>query len=253
MLHYIDHKKMGRGSHGWLESHFHFSFADYYDPDNIRFGVLRVLNDDIVQPGTGFRTHPHENMEIISYVVQGELSHKDSMNNAHTLTRGQAQYMSAGTGVTHSEFNWNGGELRFMQMWIFPDKDGYRPAYGDHRFVWEDRIDNWLPIASGRGNKTSAAPIRIHADVNVYAAFLSAGKTLDFKPGPDRQAYLTLLEGDAKVEDIAMEERDALEIIKQDVTIASRRSAHLYVIDMPFDDTCYKEKHGGTEALRNGA
>ena len=240
MLRYIDHKKMGRGSHGWLESHFHFSFADYCNPDNMNFGVLRVLNDDIVQPGTGFTTHPHSNMEIISYVVRGELSHADSMGNAHTLTRGQAQYMSAGTGVTHSELNQGSEELRFMQMWIIPDKDGYSPNYGDYSFVWEDRIGKWMPMASSYSNKGSAAPIRIHADVNIYSAFLPAGGSIDFAVGPDRQAYLTLLEGDASVGDIVMAERDALEIVKQDVTIAAKSDAHLYAVEMPCDDVLTK-------------
>ena len=234
MLHYIDHKKMGRGSHGWLDSHFHFSFAEYLNPDNMCFGILRVLNDDIVQPGTGFGTHPHRDMEIISYVVQGELSHKDSMGNSHTLTRGQAQYMSAGTGVTHSEYNHGTGELRFMQMWILPDKKGYEPNYGDYRFVWEDRLGKWLPIASGYDHKAGTAPIHIHADVNVFSAALCAGESIDFKPGPDRQAYLVVLEGGVKVEDIVLAERDALEIIKQDVTITADDFAHLYIVDMPF-------------------
>jgi redox-sensitive bicupin YhaK (pirin superfamily) len=105
MLHYIDHTKMGRGVHGWLDSHFHFSFAEYYNPENIQFGILRVINDDMVESQMGFDTHPHENMEIISYVVDGELTHGDSMGNKQTLTRGQVQYMSAGTGVLHSEYN----------------------------------------------------------------------------------------------------------------------------------------------------
>ena len=236
MLKHIDHNKMGRGSHGWLESHFHFSFADYYNPDNLNFGVLRVLNDDIVQPGTGFSTHPHSNMEIISYVVRGELSHEDSMGNAHTLVRGQAQYMSAGTGVTHSELNLGADELRFMQMWIIPDKEGYSPNYGDFRFVWEDRIDKWMPIASGYANQSSAAPIRVHADVNIFAAVLSGGRSLDFKTGPDRQAYLTLLEGGAMAGDIAMAERDALEITGQDLTITAKADAHLYVVEMPLGE-----------------
>ena len=235
MLRYLDHHKMGRGSHGWLESHFHFSFAEYCNPANIRFGVLRVLNDDIVQPGTGFSTHPHQDMEIISYVIRGELSHEDSMGNARTLTRGQAQYMSAGTGVTHSEYNRGTEELRFMQMWIFPDKEGYDPNYGDFNFVWEERLGKWMPLASGYANQASAAPIRVHADVNVFAAVLSAGESLDFKLGADRQAYLVLLEGDATVGDITMAERDALEIVKQDVTVTAKRFAHLYVIDMPYD------------------
>ncbi|MDR2172759.1 MAG: pirin family protein [Burkholderiales bacterium] len=253
MLHYIDHTKMGRGSHGWLDSHFHFSFAEYFNPDNIRFGILRVLNDDIVQSGQGFPTHPHRDMEIISYVIQGELSHKDSMGNSSTLKRGQSQYMSAGTGVTHSEYNHGAGELRFMQMWIVPDKKGYQPNYGDYRFVWEDRAGKWLPIASGYGNETSTAPIRIHADANVFAAFLSAGESIDFKLEPNRQAYLVLLEGDANVENIAMTERDALEIIKQDVTITTKNFAHLYVVDMPFEEACYKAKYGDEGRLNNGA
>ena len=139
MRKYVDHTKMGRGQHGWLDSHFHFSFADYFNPQNIRFGVLRVFNDDIVQAQEGFDIHPHQDMEIISYVVQGELSHEDSMGNAHTLTRGQSQYMSAGTGVFHSEYNLQEkDELRFMQIWIFPDQRGYRPNYGDYRFALED-------------------------------------------------------------------------------------------------------------------
>ena len=280
MLHYIDHKKMGRGSHGWLDSHFHFSFAEYYNPDNIRFGILRVLNDDIVQPGQGFDVHPHRDMEIISYVVQGELSHKDSMGNAHTLTRGQFQYMSAGTGVMHSEYNCGAGELRFMQMWIFPDKKGYKPNYGDYRFAWEDRVGRWLPVASAYENAASTAPIRIHADADVYVAALSSGESISFSATPDRQAYLVLKEGGAKVGSgeavnkaggakvdggeadnkvggeagsIILTERDALEIVKQDVTITADGSAHLYLIDMPYDDTCYKEKYGDSEILRNGA
>ena len=245
MLRYIDHKKMGRGSHGWLESHFHFSFAEYYNPDNLNFGILRVLNDDIVQPGMGFPTHPHRDMEIISYVIQGELSHKDSMGNAHTLTRGQSQYMSAGTGITHSEYNYGTGELRFAQMWIIPDKKGYKPNYGDYRFIWEDRIGKWLAIASGYDNKASTAPIRIHADANVFASYLSAGESIEFKLAPNRQAYMVLLEGDAKVEEIIMMERDALEIINQNVTITVGQSAHLYLIDLPCDECreTYSEEH----------
>jgi len=247
MLHHVDHTKMGRGMHGWLDSHFHFSFAEYFNPDNIRFGILRVLNDDIVQTGAGFATHPHEDMEIISYVIRGELSHKDSMGNVHTLTRGQAQYMSAGTGVTHSELNWGPAELRFMQMWIFPDKKGYKPNYGDHRFVWEDRIDKWLPLATSYTNTGNNAPIKVHADVNLYAAVLSAGESIDFKVGPNRQAYLTLLEGDAQVENIKMTERDALEIMKQDVTISTERFAHLYMLEMPYDEKHYRQRFGEQE------
>jgi redox-sensitive bicupin YhaK (pirin superfamily) len=244
---------MGHANHGWLDSHFHFSFAEYFNPKNIRFGIMRVLNDDIVQPSSGFPTHPHRDMEIISYVVQGELSHKDSMGNAHTLTRGQSQYMSAGTGVTHSEFNWGPDELRFIQTWIFPDKGGYEPTYGDHRFNWDDRINRWLPLATGHDNRQNTAPIKLHADANVYASVISAGEQLEFKVAPGRQAYLVLLEGDAVVGNIEMKERDAVEIIQQDVIITTQRHAHLYAVEMPFDEVCYTEKYGEYPPLTNGA
>ncbi len=136
MLRYIDHKLMGRSQLGWLDSHFHFSFAEYFNPDNMQFGALRVINDDIIKAQTGFGAHPHEDMEIITYVIQGELSHEDSMGNASTLTLGQVQYMSAGTGVIHSEHNWqNEADLRLLQIWILPDDSGYEPNYGDYRFA----------------------------------------------------------------------------------------------------------------------
>jgi redox-sensitive bicupin YhaK (pirin superfamily) len=157
------------------------------------------------------------------------------MGNEHTLVRGQAQYMSAGTGVTHSEFNFGSEELRFMQMWILPDKKDYDPNYGDYPFVWEDRIGQWMPIAAGYDNTDSVAPIKIHADVSVYATLITAGESINVKVGANEQAYLVLLEGDATAENIEMSERDALEIIKQDVMIATEKGAHLYLIVMPFD------------------
>ena len=230
MLKYIDSRKMGRGRHGWLDSHFHFSFAEYYNPENMRFGVLRVLNDDSVLPGTGFDTHRHKNMEIISYVIDGELTHSDSMNNKRVLKRGEVQYMSAGTGVSHSEHNLGHRPLRFLQIWISPDKDNYAPSYGDRQFPFEARIDKWLPIASG--DKASNAPINIHADINAYAIEISDGNTANFSVKPSRQAYLVLIEGEAVIEEIRLSERDALEITEQDITIKAVKKAHILVIEM---------------------
>ncbi|MDR0513581.1 MAG: pirin family protein [Coriobacteriaceae bacterium] len=252
MIHYLDHKNMGHGQHGWLDSYFHFSFAEYWNPENIRFGVLRVWNDDTVLSGTGFPTHPHQDMEIVSYVVEGELSHADSMGNQHTLTRGQSQYMSAGTGVTHSEFNWGEDDLRFMQIWVLPDREGYQPNYGDHRFIWEDRINTWLPIATSYQNAANNAPIKIHADVNMYATMLSQGESLGFKVGADRQAYLTVLEGEATIEGVKLFERDSLEVVKQDIGITADKDAHIFIIEMAFDEACYKQ-YGNHETLENGA
>ncbi|GHT01074.1 hypothetical protein AGMMS50276_28340 [Synergistales bacterium] len=230
MLRHIYYDKMGRGQHGWLDSHFHFSFAEYCNPDNVQFGVLRVVNDDRVAPGTGFDTHPHKNMEIISYVVEGELTHADNMKNKHTLARGQVQYMSAGTGVYHSEHNLGAKLLRFLQIWILPDKAGYEPAYGDHRFEWDERKDKWLPIASG--DAASSAPIRIHADVNVSATEITKGGSNAFLVGKDRQAYLILIEGEVKIAEHDLSAGDAMEIVEENITVAAKDASHILVLEM---------------------
>ncbi|MDR1571927.1 MAG: pirin family protein [Clostridiales Family XIII bacterium] len=230
MLNFIDHKKMGRGRHDWLDSHFHFSFAEYCNPQNVQFGALRVLNDDEVQPKEGFGTHPHKDMEIISYVVDGQLTHADSMGNRRSLTRGQVQYMSAGTGVTHSELNMGDGLLRFLQIWIFPDRAGYEPNYGDMRFDWDDRINRWMPIASG--SEESPGIFRIHADANVYASLLEKGRTAEIAVNPDRQAYLVLIEGRAQANGIGLEARDALEIIGENVSVSAVQDAHMLLVEM---------------------
>jgi redox-sensitive bicupin YhaK (pirin superfamily) len=230
MLKYIDHTKMGRGQHGWLDSHFHFSFAEYYNPQNIQFGILRVVNDDQVQAGEGFDTHPHQDMEIVSYVVDGRLTHADSMGNKRTLTRGQVQYMSAGTGVTHSEYNLGDELLRFLQIWIFPDKLDYTPNYGDVAFDWDDRKNRWMPVASG--GEDSGAPIRIHADANVFATYLDKGRQAEFAVNPGRQAYLVLIEGETRINGIALQTRDALEITEENITIDAVQAAHMLLIEM---------------------
>jgi redox-sensitive bicupin YhaK (pirin superfamily) len=230
MARFIDHTKMGRGRHGWLDSHFHFSFAEYYNPQNTHFGILRVINDDLVQPGTGFDTHPHRDMEIVSYVVRGELTHADSMRNKRTLTRGQVQYMSAGTGVTHSEHNYGADVLRFLQIWIVPDQQGYTPNYGDVQFQWEDRQGRWLHIAAGAPG--ADAPIHLHADMNIFVAEISPGQALHFPVGAGRQAYLVLIEGDAEAAGLALTERDALELPEEPFTVQAKGTAHVLVLEM---------------------
>ena len=166
MLRKIDSAGLGTSDLGWLRSRFHFSFAEYHDPEKVHFGVLRVLNDDLVAPGRGFDMHPHSDFEILSYVVDGALTHGDSMGNAHTLTRGEVQYMSAGSGVLHSEHNLGDKTLRFLQVWLFPDEKGRAPAYGDYRFDWEARKNRWLLIASG---PDGGAPVTIHQDARISA------------------------------------------------------------------------------------
>lgn len=230
MVRRIRSDEMGHSNLHWLDSIHHFSFSSDYNPDRIRFGVLRVLNDDLVGPGTGFDAHPHDNMEILSYVVDGELTHGDSMGNRKTLTRGQVQYMSAGTGVVHSEFNRGHEVLRFLQIWFFPDKQDYTPNYGDCALRWEDRVRRWLPVASG--DMAPAFPIQLHADVHVYAAFIPRGETLTFEMAPGRQAYLVAIEGNVIANELLLEERDAMEAVEENISIQAEDSAHMLVIEM---------------------
>lgn len=232
MIRFIDHKKMGRGFQPWLDSHFHFSFADYYNPENMGFGVLRVINDDLIKGGTGFDTHPHKNMEILTYVIEGALSHKDSMGHERTLTPGQVQYMSAGTGILHSEHNLGEETLRLLQIWILPDKMGVTPNYGEIKFSFEERLNKWLLIATSYENQLSQAPITIHADINMYATVISNGKPLEFKVAKNRQAYLVLIEGQADINGQSLMTRDALEITEEDITINPIEAPHIMIIEM---------------------
>lgn len=229
MLNKIDHNTMGSKDIGWLKSIFHFSFANYYNQENIDFGVLRVLNDDIVQPHQGFGMHPHDNMEIISYVVNGSLTHGDNMKNKHKLDRGHVQYMSAGTGVQHSEHNQENTPLRMLQLWIYPDQKGYEPNYGDFKFDWAKRVNQWFHIVS---SKKGDAPIKIHQDANIYVGVFNQGQSIDFEIQKGRQAYLIQIEGSSKINNIQMDERNALEIVEENLKIDPTQKSHLMIIEM---------------------
>lgn len=158
---------------GWLQTHHSFSFADYYDPENLNWGTLRVFNDDVVQPGQGFGTHPHRDMEILTYVLDGELEHKDSMGNHGVVRPGGVQYMSAGTGVLHSEFNHSHERpVHFVQMWVMPSSTGEAPAYGQKDFTLGDRDGRWLTVASGRTGID--APIALRQAATLKVARLAA-------------------------------------------------------------------------------
>lgn len=229
MLRRIDNTKMGSGDLGWLKSQFHFSFTEYYNPSNLNFGTLRVINDDLVKPDTGFDTHPHRDMEIVSYVVDGKLTHGDSMGNKNTLSRGHVQYMSAGTGVLHSEHNLGDETLRFLQIWIIPDKKGYEPDYGDYKFNWDDRKNKWLHIVSP---KEGGAAIKINQDSNIFVLELEKDKEIDFKVGESRQAYLVQIEGTSDINNVVLNTRDALEITEEDIKIKALETSHFLVVEM---------------------
>lgn len=229
MLRKIESKDMGSSNLGWLKSKFHFSFSEYYNPDNINFGVLRVINDDLIKAGTGFDTHYHRDMEIISYVVKGELTHGDSMGNKNTITRGAVQYMSAGTGVYHSEHNLGNDEARLLQIWIFPDKKGYKPNYGDYEFNWNDRHNKWLHMVS---SKDGDAPIKINQDANIYSLELEKGKEITFQVNEGRQGYLVQIEGTSTINSIKLANRDGMEIIEEDISIRSEEISHILILEM---------------------
>lgn len=230
MLEKISKESMYYSNQGWLESRFHFSFAQYRDFNNLNFGVLRVLNDDIVHPHSGFDMHPHSDMEIISYVVDGEITHKDSMGNEETLKRGEVQYMSAGTGVMHSEYNHGNTDLRLLQIWILPPLKGVNPLYGSHKYEWNERVNKLLPIVSSLSGK---AKVNIHQDVNIYVSQLDAQKELTFEIEANRQVYFVQIEGRCHVNAIELNEADALKVVNEtQLHIKALTKAHFIMIEM---------------------
>ena len=229
MFEKISSNQMGKADHGWLKTNYHFSFANYYDPSNLNFGVLRVLNDDMIKPNKGFNTHPHNDMEIITYVINGKLTHVDSMGNKHEIGRGDIQYMSAGTGVFHSEHNLGNELLRLIQLWIIPDKVGHTPNYGDIISEWSERNGKWYHMVSPvDGN----APIKIHQDANIYSLALNKDEEIFFEVNEGRQAYLVLLEGNAVINGELLEASDAAKIIEEGIQIKSKDFTHYLVMEM---------------------
>ena len=222
-------KEHGKGEHGWLHSTFHFSFADYYNEDRMNFGKLRVLNHDIVEAGGGFDTHPHRNMEIVSYVVSGELYHRDSMGNEKVVKRGGVQYLSAGTGITHSEYNHSDKANTFVQIWILPDKLNLAPNYGDLNPEWNLRENKLFYMV---GPYESSAPIKIHQDVNIYSLYLDKENTINFELKEGRQIYLVNLEGISTINGSELNYGDAMEVTLESLEISTKESTHILILEM---------------------
>jgi hypothetical protein len=226
----INAKDMFVSNEGWLQSRFHFSFAQYKNFDNIQFGVLRVLNDDIIRANEGFGKHPHNDMEIISYVVQGELTHQDSMGNKETLQAGEVQYMSAGTGIVHSEMNHSNKDVRLLQIWILPPKKALTPIYGSYKYKEEQKENKLLNIVS---SKNGNAEVKIYQDINIFVSKLDKNRklTLDIKEG--RQIYFVQIEGISKVNRIELNHGDAMEITKEEtLNIEAINNSHFLFIEM---------------------
>jgi len=225
-------QERGYADHGWLKSFHSFSFADYHDPEHVEFGPLRVINEDRVQPGQGFGTHGHRDMEIISYVLEGALAHKDSTGSSSTIRPGDVQRMSAGHGVQHSEFNPSSNEgVHFLQIWIQPNVRGIPPSYEEKRFSEAEKRGRLRLIASPDQAEGS---VLIRQDVRVYAGLFDDAETADLAIGPGRRAYVHVARGAIAVNGVALQAGDALKLSDtQKVTVGSGREAEVLVFDLP--------------------
>lgn len=230
MLKKLPKENMGTSNLGWLESRFHFSFAEYRNPKNINFGVLRVLNDDIIHANSGFDTHPHSNMEIISYIVNGEITHKDSMGNEEVLKAGEVQYLSAGDGIYHSEHNKSNKDLRLLQIWIVPPKQSLPRLYGSYKYTPSQKENKLLKIVSSLEGDSK---VSIYQDVNIYVSQLEKAKSLDFKIEKNRQVYFVQIEGSSFVNSLELKDSDAMQIVKEEnLHIKAISNSHFLFIEM---------------------
>lgn len=222
----------GLADHGWLKSFHTFSFADYYDPKHMGFGPLRVINEDRVQPGGGFGTHGHRDMEIISYVLEGELAHQDSMGNGSVIRPGDVQRMSAGTGVRHSEFNGSKERpVHFLQIWIEPRDQGIEPGYEEKHFTAADKRGRLRLIAAPDAAEDS---VLIHQDARVYAGLFSGAERAQLRLPPERQAYVQVVRGTITVNGATLATGDALQATQTDlVVLADGQEAEVLVFDLP--------------------
>ena len=220
---------LGGADHGWLKARHHFSFANYYDPSRMGWGRLRVWNDDEIAARSGFPPHPHADMEIITYVRTGAITHEDSMGNKGRTGAGDVQVMSAGTGVRHSEFNLEDEDTTLFQIWIETDKPGAKPGWGQRDFPKSDRSGRFTVVASG---DPADEALSINADAKILAATLKAGESLTYDLSDDRRAYLVPAVGQVDVNGVALNARDGAGIIGEPViTITAKEDAELVMAD----------------------
>lgn len=221
----------GHADYGWLKTYHTFSFGNYHDPKHVHFRSLRVINEDWVQPGRGFGTHPHDNMEIITYVLEGELQHKDSMGNGSIIRPGQIQTMSAGTGITHSEFNPSQTDpVHLLQIWIIPDQKNVEPAYGEYTFDLESRKGRLQLIASNDGRDNSAV---IHQDATLYTTVLAPDQSLAHNLAPGRHAWLQVARGRLELNGVSLEAGDGAAITDEStLTLTGKENAEVLLFDL---------------------
>jgi hypothetical protein len=231
MIHIRKSGARGHANHGWLDSRFTFSFADYYDPAHIHFRTLRVMNDDRIAGGAGFPTHPHRNMEIVTYVLEGALQHRDSMGNGSVIRPGDVQYMSAGTGVTHSEFNASETEaVHLYQIWMFPDHKGHKPTYGQKHFAESEKRAKLRLVVSPNGREGS---VKIRQDNELYATLLAPGETVTHDLKPRRHAYVQVARGSVTLNSQALETGDGAAISEErSIELTGVQDAEVLLFDL---------------------
>ena len=221
---------LGSADHGWLKAKHHFSFASYHDPANVNHGALRVWNDDEIAPNTGFPAHPHANMEIITYVREGAITHQDSLGNKGRTEAGDVQVMSAGTGVRHSEYNLEPTKTRIFQIWIEPSSKGGQPTWGAKPFPKSDRSGKLVTIASGIAGDKDALPIR--ANARVLATTLKAGESAEYAPAKKRSLYLVPAAGSVEINGVRVNARDGAAIRDEaKLTITALEDSELVLVD----------------------
>ena len=222
---------LGGADHGWLNAKHHFSFADYYDPDRTQWGKLRVWNDDEIQPQSGFPQHPHSNMEIITYVREGAISHRDNLGNAGRTEAGDVQVMSAGSGIAHAEYNMEDEVTRIFQIWILPDQAGGQPQWGAKPFPKGERAGKFIVLASGIEGDGDALPIR--ANARVVGATVKAGETAVYPLGRDRKAYLVPATGRVEIDGQMVEARDGAAIEDmEEVRVTAVEDSEVVLVDV---------------------
>ena len=222
----------GHANHGWLESYHSFSFADYYDASKMGYSALRVINEDIIAPGKGFGMHSHQNMEIITYILKGELTHKDSLGNVETIKQGCVQRMTAGTGVTHSEFNASNTEpVHLIQIWITPNMLNLTPSYEDKQLDDASKYNQWRLIASENGQNQS---LIVHQDLALYASQLSEYKKLEYDLKQGRCAYLQICNGRINIDEQVLNAGDAAVFNDpQTIELTALNNAEILLFDLP--------------------
>ena len=221
---------LGAANHGWLDAHHHFSFADYYDPKRMAWGNLRVWNDDAIAAKSGFPPHPHSDMEIITYVREGAITHQDSLGNRGRTEAGDVQVMSAGSGITHAEYNLEDETTRLFQIWILPTQRGGNPSWGARPFPKGDRSGRFVTLASGFAQDGDALPIR--TDARVLGATLKAGETTEYPLGSDRHAYLVPATGRIEINGVTANARDGVAISDTEtLTVTALEDSELVMVD----------------------